>query len=42
MLQFEAHTVVVATDEQGQRIGTIVADESEVLLDLDVQRGGCR
>lgn len=42
MLKLEAHTEGVATDPGGEPIGRLIGDESETLVDLDVQRGGCR
>jgi hypothetical protein len=40
-LQFAAHLEGTATDEDGRPIGSVISDESEVLIDLDLVRGGC-
>lgn len=41
-LQLVAHLIAEATDEQGNRIGTLVWDERNALADLELPRRACR
>ena len=41
-LQFAAHLEGIATDENGQPIGTVISDEREVVTEIELGGGGCR